>query len=190
MRSPPGLDDGGEEAARTNGGQLARVAEEHRLPLRLLHERKQRGEHTRVRHPSLIDNKHRAARKASTVLRGGEETMKRGGRHARFVGEPLGGDPRWSSAEHGNAKGNESLNGDANRTCLPRAGRSDDAEDALAARRDRAHHPLLLGGQGETPGAFCEELVDELALQSRSAGVAAPLDKGERLPLDPQKARG
>jgi hypothetical protein len=72
------LDDGGEEPARADGGELLRVADEDRLPLRLLDEGEDAGEDARLRHPRLVDDEHAPPRETVVPL-GVEQEAVEGG---------------------------------------------------------------------------------------------------------------
>ena len=71
---------------------------------------------------------------------------------------------------------------------LAGAGEADDADDPARARRDLAHHRLLLVGEGDPVGAL--DLVEPLLADRRRSGVAAALDERERRPLDVDELGG
>jgi hypothetical protein len=62
------LDYGGEEPAGADGGELLRIADKDRLPLRPLDEGEDAGEDARLRRPRLVDDEGASARETALLL--------------------------------------------------------------------------------------------------------------------------
>ena len=143
------LDDAGEEAAGADGRELLRIADQDRLPLRLLDQLEHRREHARLRHRGLVDDEHGRVRQAALAAGVLEQPVERRGGDAGLVLELLGGDAGRCRAEDVDAHVGEDLRDGVRGGRLARAGQPDDAHDAVLARRDLADHPLLLRGEDD-----------------------------------------
>ena len=154
------LDDPGEEAAGADGRQLVRIADQDRLPLRLLDELEHGREHASLRHAGLVDDEHGPMRQSSLAAGMLEQSVQSRGGNAGLVLELLGGDAGRRRAENFDARVGEDLGDGMRGGRLARAGEPDDADDAAPARRDLAHHRLLLPGEDDPVGAL--DLVEPL----------------------------
>ena len=148
------LDDAGEEAARADRGELVRVADQDRLAARLLDELEHGREDARLGHAGLVDDEHRAGRQAAAGARLVEQPVERRRGDAGLVLELLGGNAGRRRAEHRDAGLREHLRDGVGGGRLAGAGEPDDADDAARARRDLAHHRLLLVREGDPVGTL------------------------------------
>lgn len=123
---PFALDDGGEEPARADGGELVRVADENRLPLRPLDEGEDAGEDARLRHPRLVDDEYAVARESGGPLGLEQEAVEGRAAQPGLVAQLLRGRARGGGAEDGDA----SVRGDGGRA------------DAATAPDERERRPL------------------------------------------------
>jgi hypothetical protein len=80
---PVALSEGGEQPARADGGELGRVADEHRLPVGVVDLEEQAGERARICHPRLVDHEHASAREASALSCFGEQPVQGAARDSR-----------------------------------------------------------------------------------------------------------
>ena len=155
------LDDAGEEPARADGGELVRVADQDRLPVRLLDEVEHGREDARLGHAGLVDDEHASRRGRPPPARASSSRRWRVvGGDAGLVLELLGRDARRRGAEDRDARLREDLGDGVGGGRLAGAGEADDADDAARARRDLAHHRLLLVGEDDPVGAL--DLVEAL----------------------------
>ena len=108
--------------------------------------------------------------------------MERDGGDAGLVLELLGRDARRRDADHGDALVREDLRDGMGGGRLAGAREADDADDPAPARRNLAHHRLLLVRQHQAVGAL--DLGDTLLADRWCVGVTAPLDECQRRSLD------
>ena len=148
------------QPAGADGGELVRVADQDRLAAGLLDELEHGREDARLGHAGLVDDEHGAGREASVGARLVEQPVERRRRDAGLVLELLGRDARRRGAEHRDARLREDLRDGVGGGRLAGAGEADDADDAARARRDLAHHRLLLVREGDPVGAL--DLVEPL----------------------------
>ena len=155
------LDDAGEEPARADGGELVRVADQDRLPVRLLDEVEHGREDARLGHAGLVDDEHASRAAGRRRVRASSSR-----RWSVVGGMPVSSwsfsaaTPDGAAPMHRDARLREDLGDGVGGGRLAGAGESDDADDAARARRDLAHHRLLLGGEGDPVGAL--DLVEAL----------------------------
>ena len=174
------LDDAGEQAASTYRGELVGIADQDRLPFRLLDELEQRGERSRLGHRGLIDNQHTTEWEAALIAGQFEQSVQRGGRDAGLVLELLSGYPGRRRTQHRDSCSREGGPDGVGGGRLAGAGQSDDADDAAAAGRDFLDHPLLLRGEDGTVAVL--DLGELPRVDRRDVGVAAALDQCQTPP--------
>ena len=128
--------------------------------VRLLDELEHGREDARLGHAGLVDDEHAAARQAAAAARVVEQPVEGRRGDAGLVLELLGRDARRRGAEHRDARLREDLRDGVGGGRLAGAGEADDADDAARARRDLAHHRLLLVREGDPVGTL--DLVEAL----------------------------
>ena len=134
------LDDAREETTGADSGQLVRIADQQRLPVRLLDPLEQRPEDPGLGHAGLVDDE-----QAALGQLGLEEPVEGCRGNAGLVLELLGGDARGGAAEHGHAGRAEGVGEGAGGRGLAGAGKPDDADDPVGAYGDGFEHRPLLG---------------------------------------------
>ena len=159
-----------------------RVADQDRLPVRLLDQLENGREDARLGHSCLVDDEDGAGREAPARARVVEQPVECRRGDAGLVLELLGRHARRGGAEHCDARLREDLADRVRRGRLAGAGEADDADDAVGARRDFANHRLLLVREHELVGSL--DLVEPLLGDRGRAGVAPALDECERGTLD------
>ena len=156
------LDDAGEEPAGADGGELVRVADQDRLPVRLLDELEHaaRGRASRPCRP-----RRRRAREP-----GGRPPPARASSSRRWsvvAGMPVSSwsfsaaTPDGAAPSTGMPACAKTWRDGVGGGRLAGAREADDADDAARARRDLAHHRLLLVREHDPVGAL--DLVEPLA---------------------------
>ena len=95
--------EGREEAAGSDRRQLLRVADQDRLPLRLVDELEQRRERARLGHAGLVDDEHAAARQAALIPGVEEEAVQSAAPDPGGGGELVGGAAARRGTEHRHA---------------------------------------------------------------------------------------
>jgi hypothetical protein len=176
-----------ERPARLDLGELAVVADQHELGVRVARRVGQRREIARADHAGLVDDQHCARRELHAALEAAPETSDRRRVDPRLVAQFARRARRQPTAEHRAAAPPPRLDCRLQRERLARAGRGTHDLDAIAAARQRRDERTLLVAQSQPCTDRC---VDRIRLRDADRRAAPSVGSVEQLPLDPKQRTG
>src|SRR6266511_1579147 len=179
------VDERGEEAAGSDGGELGRVADQDGFALGAFELEEQPGEAAGVGHPRFVDDEQTARRQPASLSGFVEQAVQGAALDAGLGGEVGGGDSGGSGPDRGVPFVLVGVGERGQRARLAGAGVADHADDPVPTGGGAAQQRRLL--RRELAAAFTQNACDRRGRDAWRVGVAAVFGELERDPLVTQQ---